>query len=145
MDAFLILPVGVKSLPADCIHNVHSFFIRALKGLFTDTSRGCSWLFSPTGITAIWVFKSTATTFALCVTWALKWSKTSKAVFLSNPPGLCDQTLLNQIFMPSSFLHPFCCMWTKTPLGVFSFINVFLLKMIMVVALSHLYNRLEQQ
>ena len=85
MDASLTLPAGVKSSPADSIHDLHSFFIRAFKGLFTDMSRGGSWLVSPPGITAGWVFKSAAVAFALCVTWALKWSKISKAGFLSNP------------------------------------------------------------
>ena len=32
--------------------------------------------------------------------------------------------------MPSSLIHPFSCMWTIMPLGIFPYRNVFLLKMI---------------
>lgn len=55
-------------------------------------------------------------------------TKNNQSCF-SNSSGLRDQTLLNQIFMPFSFIHPFSCTWTITSLGIFCFGNV-LIKMI---------------
>ena len=129
MDASLIQPVGVKSVPADCIHNVHSFFIRALKGLFTDTSRGCSWLVGPPGFQASGL--PSPLQLLLHSLWHRLWGdqKQAKPVFKVIPPGLHDRTLLHQIFRPS-FIHPSSCTWTINLLGIFSFRNVFLLKMI---------------
>ena len=127
-DAFLILPVGIKALSADCSHHFHSSSLGPWRA-----SRGCSSLVSPPGITESWVFKSAEIAFALCVT--RLWSdqkQVIKAGFLSNSPGLHDQTLLNQIFTPSVFIHPFSCTCTITPLGIFSFGNIILLKMIIV-------------
>ena len=102
----------------------------AFKGLFPDISRVCSWLVSPIVSQQVG-FRVCSNCFCTLCNMGFEVIKNEQSCCsLSNPPGLHDQALLNQIFVPSSFVHPFSCTWTITPLGIFCFGNIFLLKMI---------------
>ena len=114
-DAALIFLAGVKVFSPLIIHCVHFSLKWSLKGLFRQTSSGCTRLVKPPGMTA-WVeqfpFRSC---FAESPRWALKESQTRRLLELLTPPGLVRHTFSIHNFTPSSSIQPLGWTWTKTP------------------------------
>ena len=103
-DTALIFPAGVKVFSPLIIHCVHFSLKWSLKGLFRQTSSGCTRLVKPPGMTA-WVerfpFRSC---FAESPRWALKESQTRRLLelhFILSP-------VANKLFVNSKFTT---CFW----------------------------------
>ena len=101
----------------------------SLNGLLIATSRGCTILVIPPGITAGSVFRDLSVLQIGADKWALNESHTSINFFLVRLPALLHMVLSQSCTSPWS-IHPFSRHRTITSFGKFAFFgSVFCLKM----------------
>ena len=124
-----IRPLAVKVCWSASIHSCHFLLMRSLNGLLIATSRGCTILVIPPGITTGSVLRDLSMLRIGADKCALNESHTSIDFFLVRPPTLLH-TVLSQSYKSPWSIHPFSWHRTITSFGKFAFFgSVFRLKM----------------